>query len=104
MSLLNKIIELNKADTVKCLNYPSKGLILFIILIIIWTSIFTIAVCIMFFNRWNGDIISKIYFIVIMIIVCLVFSLVGKVYVYKPIRFYEKKYGKTGLGDNLINK
>ncbi len=107
LSLKNLRLKYRKWEAKKegdMLNYPSKGVALIILAVVLWSTACTFFLSAMFFDCWRGDALSKIGAVLLLSIVSLLFGYTAFRYIYKPFKHYENRYGKTGLGDKFIKK
>ena len=103
--LINKINKCDDNFIKKVMNYPSKGIILLIFMTSFLTSAYTISVIYFILGLVKEITVFEIpFFIIFYIIPIYAVFLIGHRFVYKPIKYYENKYGKTGLGDKHLKK
>ncbi len=101
-TIINRIKRFDDINTGKMLNYPSKWYKILTITtsFVIFISALTISAS--FYN--NTNILKSIFAVFYIIVVLSAFLYANYTLVYKPIRFYEKKYGGTGMGDKHLKK
>ena len=84
---------------------PLKGLIMPIFMISFLASVYSFSTCFLVCGLTREITILEIPFLIIFytIPIISVFLYCHK-FIYKPIKYYEQTYGKTGLGDKYIEK
>lgn len=104
MKFFDRISKYDDYNTAKILNYPSKGIASFIGFFSILSAFGGFCFSNMLLGHWVGNIYSKLFFALILSSGFLIFIILGYYYCFKPIRYYEQKYGVTGLGDKFIKR
>lgn len=103
-SYIKGCIKNENLRTAKILDYPSKGIIYFIILFIGLSSGATFFVTSMLYSHFSPSILPTILIVIMIVFVYIVYIKLFYDFSLKSIKFYEKKYGATGLGHEYLKK
>ena len=104
--MFEKIKEIDRKIDAKILNYPSKGIYIFLLFIILISGWLYIPILVYLNISFNNSInIYSVIFIQIIVIFVLILYVWGfNFIIVDSIKFYEEKYGKTGRGNKYLMK
>lgn len=102
--MFKKLIEKDNKNYAEMLNYPSKGIYGVLILIILLSGFLYIPIYSFFSLSSSRSLSETILVEIITIGIILIMIFVFNFTIVRSIKFYENKYGKTGLGDKYLEK